>query len=294
LDEHELAWAAGFFDGDGWAAYVPQAGRRTRQPRAQINQASPDGMPEVLERFRAAVRVGTNGGPKLLPGRLPMYRWTASSKSDVDELFSALWPYLSAVKRRQLAAAVRIGDVGDRPPSLGSHERAWAAGFFDAEGNVSLRAHRTHTGYFIAEASVTQTSSDVHSAELERFKAAVGPLGKIYGPFGAESDARVYRWKVYREDEIAVVLHCLAPWLGTVKRDQFDRALRILAEQALLPRGNPAWGIRKTHCKNGHEYTEARLRPYRSRGGGVMRRPSKQCLVCARDQARANRAARQK
>ena len=54
MDRHELAWAAGFFDGDGWAAAVRQRRRRTRQPAARINQAG-DGVPETLIRFRGAL-----------------------------------------------------------------------------------------------------------------------------------------------------------------------------------------------------------------------------------------------
>jgi hypothetical protein len=55
MDRHELAWAAGFFDGEGWANAVAQTGRRTRQPHAQINQSDDYDVPAVLERFLSAV-----------------------------------------------------------------------------------------------------------------------------------------------------------------------------------------------------------------------------------------------
>src|SRR5437016_14314230 len=82
VDEHELAWAAGFFDGDGWAALVRAKGRRTGQPHAQINQGSVAGVPEVLVRFRNAVGVGRVVGPKIKEGRLPLYCWLATSRGD--------------------------------------------------------------------------------------------------------------------------------------------------------------------------------------------------------------------
>jgi hypothetical protein len=84
-------------------------------------------------------------------------------------------------------------------------------------------------------------------------------------------------------------MHALAPRLGSVKTLQARRALRVVVGQAVLPRGRPEWGSHKTHCIHGHEYASARVRPYVSRGVGTQRRENKQCLVCAREQARARR-----
>ena len=40
MDNHVLAWAAGFFDGEGWAA------AKQRGVQSRINQAGLDGIPE--------------------------------------------------------------------------------------------------------------------------------------------------------------------------------------------------------------------------------------------------------
>ncbi len=48
-------------------------------------------------------------------------------------------------------------------------ERAWAAGFFDGEGNVSQKGR----------VQISSTERDL----LVRFDAAVGGLGHIYGPY---------------------------------------------------------------------------------------------------------------
>jgi hypothetical protein len=85
---------------------------------------------------------------------------------------------------------------------------------------------------------------------------------------------------------VRLVLDSLWPWLGQVKRAQARAMLKVLNGQPVLPRGNPAWGNRKTHCVNGHEYATARIRPYVPRRGGGQRRDSQQCLVCVRDAAR--------
>lgn len=141
MDEHELAWAAGFFDGDGWAALVRDGRRGKRRPMAQINQGSSAGVPEVLIRFRDAVGVGRVSGPKIEEGRQDLYSWVASSRADVVRVGELIGRWLSNQKRAQFRDAVGMG-VDDTPLDT----FAWAAGLFDAEGSVSLSDHRTHPG----------------------------------------------------------------------------------------------------------------------------------------------------
>jgi len=290
LDEHELAWAAGFFDGDGWAALVRRRRRKRGQPHAQINQASEDGVPEVLTRFRDAVGVGRVAGPKLEEGRQPLYWWVASSRDDVARTGALIGPWLSHDKRRQFYDTVGLR-FNDAP--LDSF--AWAAGFFDAEGSTSLSDHRSHAGYKYVESSITQMGALQQPQELERFVDVVG-RGKIYGPYEQEGATEsVYRWRAQRIDDVRLVLHVLQPWLGSVKRVQAFGALAIVDGQPSLPRGRVEWGSHKTHCIHGHEYAVARLKPYVSRSpNGLQRRDSKQCLACVRELARRRYAERNK
>lgn len=281
MDEHELAWAAGFFDGDGWAALVRQRGRTRGQPHAQINQAGPSGMPEVLIRFRDAVGVGRVAGPKVEEGRQDLYWWVASSRGDVRRTGELIGSWLSSEKRGQFRCAVAI--AFELPP-LDSF--AWAAGLFDAEGSVSLSDHHSHAGYKVIEASITQGGIESIPEELTRIHALVG-RGNVNGPYVQEgANELVYRWRASRPDDVRTLLHLIDPWLGAVKRTQALSALRVIDAQPILPRGRVEWGSHKTHCVHGHEYATARLRPHRSRGG-TQRRDSKQCLVCVREQARA-------
>ena len=64
-DTHELAWAAGFFDGEGSVSYQRQC--RKSHSRAQrvisIDIFQTSGNQEVLERFQTAVGVGKVNGP---------------------------------------------------------------------------------------------------------------------------------------------------------------------------------------------------------------------------------------
>ena len=294
-DRLERAWAAGFFDGDGWAGAGGGPGRRTRQPAARINQASGSGLPEVLSRFRAAVGgAGRVGGPQTIDRRLPLDWWVASSRGDVECVLQAIGPWLCNVKKAQFAVALGLPtiELGERHARESSEEAAWAAGLFDAEGCVSLSAHRTHDGYAIIEAALTQASSEPIPPVLGRFKEAVGDLGCIYGPYSQpRALQRVFRWRLLGAAGVAAVVETMRSRLGAVKVAQADHALAVVTAQPPLPRGNPSWGAYKTHCVHGHEYAAARVRPYRSRGVGVARRENAQCLVCARDQARAKRSA---
>lgn len=88
----ELAWAAGFFDGEGCTS-VP---KNSKALRVNITQQHP----EVLYRFRDAVGVGKVLGPyELATGKL-MWNWYASTKPGIVAL-GKLWPYLSSEKRNQ-------------------------------------------------------------------------------------------------------------------------------------------------------------------------------------------------
>lgn len=289
MDQHELAWAAGFFDGEGWAAK-----NKTRGVQARINQADDNGVPAVLVRLQAALDgLGAIAGPLRKPERRDLYSWTVSSRTDVALLFSLLRPWLGLVKLLQFAAAT--GGAVPVQANIAAKDdvwRAWAAGLFDGEGSSYLLKHRTHPGYLVGELAVTQSSLVGSPEVLRRFAAVVG-AGYIAGPFTQRSATKnVYRWKAGARVDVERVIAELWPWLGEVKRVQAQRMLDVVRAQPELPRGNPAWGNRKTHCINGHEYATARMRPYVARGVGNPRRENQLCLVCLRDYARKQRETR--
>jgi hypothetical protein len=291
VDRYELAWAAGFFDGEGWADLEVQDGRRTGQPMARVNQADPNGVPEVLVRFKEALGgLGTIGGPKREEGRIDLYRWHVSSRPNVELLHHLVMPWLGELKLLAFATALERASAKSREAAPIDEWRAWAAGTWDGEGSAYLLDHRTHAGYKIGELAITQSGIGRAPELLRRF-VSITRLGHINGPYtqeGATMD--VYRWKATAQADLPAVISQIRPWLSSVKRIQADAVLAVLASQAPLPRGRPDWGNRKTHCINGHEYATARMRPYVARSdGGVPRRDSHQCLVCAREQARMRR-----
>lgn len=290
VDRYECAWAAGFFDGEGWAGAVAERGRATRQPHARVNQAGVAGVPEVLLRFQRALGgLGRIGGPDVVSGRRPLYRWVVSSRADVALLRDLLAPWLGQVKLGQLTEALGRPLVGGTTADADPTWWAWAAGLWDGEGCSALLRHRTHAGYLTPELSVTQSSLVGSPQILIRFMGIVG-CGALSGPYRQRNATMdVYRWKAAARADAEAVLAGLWPHLGTVKRAQAQRLLDTLAAQPPLPRGNPQWGSHKTHCVHGHEYATARVRPYVSRGKGEPRRFDQLCLVCLREYARAQR-----
>lgn len=295
MDRTELAWAAGFWDGEGSAYLSAALDRRTQHPQARLNQSSTTGIPQVLRRFREVIGLGTIGGPTLEEGKEPLYRWVVSRRSDIETTYRLLLPWLGVVKRRQFELILRLkGSDDQRPIEDRTELLAWAAGLFDGEGSTYLAKHQSHAGYFLLEAAITQSSLTGRPEVLERFHAAFG-IGKIYGPYPAgERRAPVYRWKSHRRGDIEAMISSMGDQLGELKRKQAQNALRVVQSQAALLRGNPAWGNRKTHCVRGHEYETARVRPFRSRGKNSQpRRASKQCLACVREDAYRKRGDKQ-
>lgn len=282
MDRHELAWAAGFFDGEGWA------NRSGRSVHSRINQSDNSGVPHVLLRFQRVTGRGRIRGPVREEGRQDLYSWEVSSRGDVEAVAAATWPWLGEVKRTEFTAALGQQVMRTHGQPTRTELLAWAGGLYDGEGSASVSPHRTHQGHFSPEVAVTQsglTRPDV----LERFRSVVG-CGRIYGPYEQDgATLPVFRWKAAALTDVEYCLSVLAPWIGPVKRDQSRRVSRILVEQGRLLRGNPAWGNRKTHCVKGHEYATARLRPYVSRGRGSPPRENHSCLVCLRDYAREQR-----
>lgn len=103
--KEELAWAAGFFDGEGCTTVTrcrPKL-RAIDQERPQIGLRSSIAQVEkdVLDRFCVAVGVGAVRGPyQSRNNRQPHFQWNASNV-DVVKMLDLLWPYLSNPKRVQ-------------------------------------------------------------------------------------------------------------------------------------------------------------------------------------------------
>lgn len=125
----ELAWAAGFFDGEGHVGYREQLGAG-QSWAVDIAQTEPN----TLDRFHRAVGRGKIYGPyRHKNGRHnPYWRFTANGYERTQAIAGMLWAFLSEVKREQFAEALRnkprTAFEKTRNRSL-AMKRRWANGF---------------------------------------------------------------------------------------------------------------------------------------------------------------------
>jgi hypothetical protein len=101
INREELAWAAGFFDGEG------NTGSAWSSPiHVQVSNTDL----RLLQRFWAALGVGRISGPYTLknrPQNRPHWHWAATSFEDAQAAIALLWVWLSESKRKQAAKALR-------------------------------------------------------------------------------------------------------------------------------------------------------------------------------------------
>lgn len=113
-DETEVAWAAGFYDGEGSCTAGP----------GHILLAIVQTDREPLERFARAVGVGRINGPytrKGFPDRKPQFTYQVASIAGVQSVFDILRPYLCTPKIEQLEQAFVNRFPSDR---TSKHNRA--------------------------------------------------------------------------------------------------------------------------------------------------------------------------
>lgn len=97
----ELAWAAGFFDGEGWTSVTMAKPSATRERRKYIQMGLGQANLVTLERFLAAVGSGSiyrvpNGTTR----KKDYWQWSASGKKAYPAM-ERLWPFLSQPKKDQ-------------------------------------------------------------------------------------------------------------------------------------------------------------------------------------------------
>lgn len=103
--EHELAWAAGLFEGEGTICAVKAkvvTGTKF-YPRAQLGMTDLD----VITRFVDIIGIGKVRGPYEKNGSAgirpkPIYFWAVAKKDEFEEAINMLWPFLGERRREQV------------------------------------------------------------------------------------------------------------------------------------------------------------------------------------------------
>lgn len=101
----ELAWAAGFFDGEGCASV-----HQGKYLRMNVSQSDP----RPLRRFAIVAGVGAVNGPYEQGGHgnKARYEWTVCGKK-AEVVADMLLPFLSEPKQEQIAKARQTLNGGD-------------------------------------------------------------------------------------------------------------------------------------------------------------------------------------
>lgn len=152
---------------------------------------------------------------------------------------------------------------------LDTHELAWAAGFFDGEGCISVGGPINPRGRLV----VTAVQAD--RRPLERFRTALGGLGVIGGPKRNGPGLPIYVWRTSDFEQAQAVIAMLWRYMAPPRREQALRCLGTMAEYHAVPRLKPGPKPKPT-CPNGHPYED----PYLTREGWRL------CRVCLRDRRR--------
>lgn len=108
IDREELAWAAGFFDGEGCFTSGAKKGspRAGKYPIVRITQKDRG----VLDRFRRAVCLGDVRGPYTSGKTAVIYSYDAHGVEKTQAIGAMLWRFLSRVKRTQFRTRMEAAD----------------------------------------------------------------------------------------------------------------------------------------------------------------------------------------
>ncbi len=112
-NREELAWAAGFFDGEG----TTHLGRKTQVRNGQtfgpylqltVSVAQATAAAECLDRLQRAVGgVGRFYPMKSRGARQPQTRWQVMNREHSQAVIAMLWPFLCEPKREQAAGCLQ-------------------------------------------------------------------------------------------------------------------------------------------------------------------------------------------
>jgi hypothetical protein len=110
----ELAWAAGFYDGEGSVSCTSNNGNPYTRIQLSIGQKDRhDGsISESLIRFINAVGVGKIYRKTKTGKEINQHQYLVCKKSDVEFVLSILWPYISETKRNQAERAIALLSSG--------------------------------------------------------------------------------------------------------------------------------------------------------------------------------------
>ena len=202
MDRHELAWAAGFFDGEGWA----NRDRTRRRSHGSISRTSWHARGARLSSSGSSVsdasgaRKSRRASKTLLVGS-DVARRTSHSVADL------LGPWLCHVSALSSSGARAVVAPAIWPGSA-SEELAWAGGFFDGEGSTYLQKHRTHVDTsFRGFTSLNRPKvASLRPSQIRSPRLAISEASRETTR-ARESTGPYRRWRVFTPADVLLGLH---------------------------------------------------------------------------------------
>jgi len=94
----DIAWAAGFFDGEGCTSVL----KSKRDKYSYIRMGVSQKVHECLDKFHSIVQLGNI----YTSNTRDIRSWNCYKQDDVEQTLNLLWPYLSEVKKQQAICAI--------------------------------------------------------------------------------------------------------------------------------------------------------------------------------------------
>lgn len=132
INREELAWAAGFFDGEGYVGIRDNKKDYTTRPTLKVSSTDRD----MIERFQYAVGgIGCFRGP--IPngglGKKPIYEWFTRKFEHVQAVIAMLYPFMCSRRKARMKECLLLAPVTAKNGAL------W--GTYDKNKEQCIRGH---------------------------------------------------------------------------------------------------------------------------------------------------------
>lgn len=118
----EVAWAAGFLDGE-CCFHSREAKGKRHAYYMTLTLSVTQKEPELLYRLQSVLGCGVVNGPYTQEGRYTHYSFRVTGYDKVYAVAKLVWPYLGVHKKRQAKAAIAKFKQGPKQGSTGSIAR---------------------------------------------------------------------------------------------------------------------------------------------------------------------------
>jgi len=190
LENEKLAWAAGFYDGEGCTLnclaykkkHISKAGKESILSSDNISMQISQVGRESLDRFDAALGgVGTINGPykDKRPNASPIHMWRTTGVKHVRDSILLLWPWLGTVKRKQAEKALCMKLSGMK---RFSHIKSRGIIIYESAHHRGGHATACAYGFISVVERVAATygfeTMTVHTSTLKKFATGSGRANK--------------------------------------------------------------------------------------------------------------------